>query len=35
MEPKKEKIWKKDYTYVLVANIVYILIFCLIMKLYA
>jgi hypothetical protein len=35
MKTKKEKIWKKDYTYVLVANIVYILFFCLIMNLYA
>lgn len=35
MEPKKVKIWKKDYTYVLVANIIYVLIFSIIMKLYA
>ncbi|MBG6188485.1 hypothetical protein BC952_2470 [Flavobacterium limicola] len=35
METKKIKTWKKNYTWVLVANAIYILIFCLIMKLYA
>lgn len=35
MPTKKDTIWKKDYTYVLVANILYVLIFSLIMKLYA
>lgn len=35
MTIKKDKIWKKDYTYVLVANILYVLIFSIIMKLYA
>ncbi|TCN55353.1 hypothetical protein EV142_10641 [Flavobacterium circumlabens] len=35
MEDKKTKRWKKSYTYVLVANAVYILIFFLIMQLYS
>ena len=35
METKKEKKWKKSYTYVLVANAVYIIIFLLIMQLYS
>ncbi|CAA9201105.1 hypothetical protein Flavo103_29340 [Flavobacterium collinsii] len=35
MEAKKIKKWKKSYTYVLVANAIYILIFFLIMKLYS
>ncbi|XDZ55281.1 hypothetical protein FlaCF_2329 [Flavobacterium tructae] len=35
METKKIKKWKKSYTYVLVANAIYILIFFLIMKLYS
>jgi len=35
METKKTKNWKKNYTWVLVANAIYILIFYLIMKLYS
>ena len=35
MEAKKNKIWKKNYTWVLVANAIYIFIFYLIMKLYS
>lgn len=35
MEPKKEKNWKTNYTWVLVANIIYILFFYSIMKLYS
>ncbi|SHL79044.1 hypothetical protein SAMN05443543_10522 [Flavobacterium flevense] len=32
---KKEKNWKANYTWVLIANAVYILVFYLIMKLYS
>lgn len=32
---KKEKKWKTDYTWVLIANAIYILVFYLIMKLYS
>ncbi len=35
MEPKKSEKWKKDYTWVLIANAIYITIFFLIMKLYS
>ncbi|CAA9203436.1 hypothetical protein FLA105534_04633 [Flavobacterium bizetiae] len=35
MEAKKTKKWKKSYTYVLVANAIYIVIFFLIMQLYS
>jgi hypothetical protein len=35
METKKGKTWKKSYTWVLVANVVYILIFYFLMKLYS
>ncbi|SHL47159.1 hypothetical protein SAMN05444484_1011595 [Flavobacterium chilense] len=35
MEAKKVKKWKKSYTYVLIANAIYILIFFLIMQLYS
>jgi len=35
MEAKKTKNWKKSYTYVLVANAIYIAIFFLIMQLYS
>ncbi|PBJ15644.1 hypothetical protein BSF42_00460 [Flavobacterium sp. ACN6] len=35
MEAKKTKKWKKSYTYVLVANAIYIAIFFLIMQLYS
>jgi hypothetical protein len=35
METKKAKTWKKSYTWVLVANAVYILIFYFLMKLYS
>lgn len=35
METKKNKIWKKNYTWVLIMNAIYILIFYLIMKLYS
>ncbi|MEC5167352.1 hypothetical protein RCH18_003107 [Flavobacterium sp. PL11] len=35
MEIKKTKTWTKNYTWVLIANAIYILIFCLIMKLYS
>lgn len=35
MELEKEKKWKPDYTWVLVANAIYILFFYLIMKLYS
>lgn len=35
MEGKKTKNWKKSYTYVLVANAIYIVIFFLIMQLYS
>ncbi|MBE0393273.1 hypothetical protein HNQ02_003511 [Flavobacterium sp. 7E] len=35
MEPKKVRNWKKDYTWVLIANAIYILVFYLIMKLYS
>ena len=35
METKKVKTWKKNYTLVLVANAIYILIFYVIMKLYS
>jgi hypothetical protein len=33
--PNKPAIWKKSYTWVLIANVVYILLFCLIMEMYA
>lgn len=35
MENKKVKTWKKSYTWVLVVNAVYILIFYFLMKLYS
>ncbi|RKT00612.1 hypothetical protein C8C88_2444 [Flavobacterium sp. 123] len=35
METKKIKTWKKSYTWVLVANVIYILIFYVIMQLYS
>lgn len=35
MESKKGKTWKKNYTWVLLANAIYITIFYLIMKLYS
>ncbi|CAC9977060.1 hypothetical protein J2Y38_003625 [Flavobacterium sp. 2755] len=35
MEAKKTKKWKKSYTYVLVANLIYIVIFFLIMQFYS
>jgi hypothetical protein len=35
MQTKKVKTWKKSYTWVLVANAVYILIFYFLMKLYS
>ncbi|SDJ26466.1 hypothetical protein SAMN05192550_1757 [Flavobacterium glycines] len=35
MDSKKEKKWKPDYTWVLVANVAYVLFFYLIMKLYS
>lgn len=35
MEPKKLKTWTKNYTWVLLANAIYILFFYLIMKLYS
>lgn len=35
METKKIKNWKKNYTWVLIMNAIYILIFYLIMKLYS
>ncbi|PRZ20633.1 hypothetical protein BC624_1118 [Flavobacterium granuli] len=35
METKKDKPWKKSYTWVLLANAIYITIFYLIMKLYS
>jgi hypothetical protein len=35
METKKVKTWKKSYTWVLVANLVYILVFYFLMKLYS
>ena len=35
METKKTKTWKKSYTWVLVANAIYILVFYLIMQLYS
>ena len=35
METKKVKTWKKSYTWVLVANVVYILLFYFLMKLYS
>lgn len=35
MKPEKTKKWEKKYTWVLVANAIYITIFYLIMKLYS
>ncbi|CAN1513585.1 hypothetical protein MCETHM1_00867 [Flavobacteriaceae bacterium] len=35
MESNKPKIWSKNYTLVLVANALYIIVFYLIMKLYS
>lgn len=35
MQDKKVKNWKKSYTYVLIANAIYIAIFYLIMELYS
>ncbi len=35
MKEEKEKSWKKSYTYVLVANAIYIAFFYLIMELYS
>ncbi|PVX47432.1 hypothetical protein C8C85_3375 [Flavobacterium sp. 103] len=35
MDSKKPKIWSKDYTLVLVANALFIIVFYLIMKLYS
>ena len=35
MKEEKGKTWKKSYTYVLVANAIYIAIFYLIMELYS
>lgn len=32
---EKNKTWKKSYTWVLIANVVYILVFCIIMELYS
>lgn len=33
--PNKTVFWKKSYTWVLIANAIYILLFCLIMEMYA
>jgi len=35
METKKVKTWKKSYTWVLVANVIYVLVFYFLMKLYS
>ncbi len=35
MNPEKTTIWKKSYTWVLVANVLYIVLFCLIMILFS
>lgn len=35
MDIKKVKTWKKSYTWVLVANVIYILLFYFLMKLYS
>ena len=35
MEVKKVKTWKKNYSWVLIANAIYILVFYLIMQLYS
>ena len=32
---RKTTVWKKSYTWVLVANAIYILLFCLIMEMFA
>lgn len=32
---RKTTVWKKSYTWVLIANAIYILLFCLIMEMYA
>lgn len=35
MAQKKPTTWKKSYTWVLIANAIYIMLFCLIMVMYA
>lgn len=35
MSPNKSQVWKKSYSWVLVANAVYIMLFCLIMEMFS